>query len=80
MCIYIRQFIVIKREVFGLEPTGIIGVELGLKMLVSLFPAIALGIGIKAIYKFPINQEKYEQIKQDIEILHKEKRDNIKSN
>ena len=67
-------------DVFELEPTGIIGVELGLKMLVFLFPAIALGIGIIAIYKFPINQEKYEQIKQDIEILHKEKRDNIKSN
>jgi Na+/melibiose symporter-like transporter len=52
----------------------------GLKILVFLFPAIALGIGIISILKFPINKEKYEQIKIDIETLHKEKRNKINSN
>jgi len=66
-------------KVFSVDPTGIIGVEVGLKMLVFLFPAIALGIGILAIFKFPINQEKYEQIKVDIEALHNEKRNSINS-
>jgi GPH family glycoside/pentoside/hexuronide:cation symporter len=66
-------------KVFSEDPTGILEVGVGLKMLVFLFPAIALTIGIIAIIKFPINQEKYEQIKDDIEALHKEKRNNINS-
>jgi GPH family glycoside/pentoside/hexuronide:cation symporter len=67
-------------KVFSVDPTGILGVEVGLKILVFLFPAIALGIGIISILKFPINKEKYEQIKIDIETLHKEKRNKINSN
>jgi Na+/melibiose symporter-like transporter len=54
-------------------PTGTIEIELGLKMLIFLFPAIALGIGILAIYKFPITKEKYSEIKAKVEELHQEK-------
>jgi len=67
-------------KVFSVDPTGILGVEVGLKMLVFLFPAIALGIGIIAIYKFPINREKYDQIKRAVEELHNKKREKTRSN
>jgi GPH family glycoside/pentoside/hexuronide:cation symporter len=67
-------------DVFELEPTGIIEVELGLKMLIFLFPAIALGIGILAIYKFPITKEKYSEIKAKVEELHKEKLEKFRNN
>ena len=60
-------------KVFSVDPTGILGVEIGLKMLVFLFPAIAPGIGIIAIYKFPINHGKYNLIKKAVEELHKKK-------
>ena len=62
------------------NPTGSIEIELGLKMLVFLFPAIALGIGILAIYKFPITQEKYMEIKTKVEELHQEKLEKVKNN
>ena len=45
----------------------------GLKSLLCIFPAIALGIGILSISRFPITKENYEQIKQGIEKLHGEK-------
>ena len=62
------------------NPTGSIEIELGLKMLIFLFPAIALGIGILAIYKFPITQEKYMEIKTKVEELHQEKLEKVKNN
>lgn len=65
-------------EIFS--PVGTLETELGLRMLMFLFPAIALGIGIIAIYKFPINREKYDQIKKDVEVLHNKKRDMTHSN
>ena len=50
---------------------------LGLRALMFIFPAIALGIGILAISRFPINKEKYLQIKSDVEKLHKEKKEKL---
>ncbi|MFW9951197.1 MAG: MFS transporter, partial [Candidatus Thorarchaeota archaeon] len=60
--------------------TGTIEIELGLKMLIFLFPAIALSIGIFAIYKFPITNEKYLEIKAKVEELHKEKLEKLRNN
>jgi len=47
----------------------------GLRALMFIFPAIALGIGLLAISRFPITKEKYEQLKIEIEKLHAEKRE-----
>jgi len=47
----------------------------GLRALVFIFPAIALTIGILAMYKFPIHKQKYEEIKADIGKLHQKKRE-----
>ena len=58
-------------------PTGTIAVEFGLRSLIFIFPAIALGIGILSISKFPITKDKYEQIKRDVDNLHKEKQQKI---
>ncbi len=51
---------------------------LGLKSLICIFPAIALGIGILSISRFPITKEGYEQIKESVKKLHSEKSDKIK--
>ena len=51
----------------------------GLKSLMVIFPGVALLIGIISIKRFPITKERYDQIKQDIEILHKEKKDSIRT-
>ncbi|MFW9898887.1 MAG: MFS transporter [Candidatus Thorarchaeota archaeon] len=47
----------------------------GLRSLIVIFPAIALGIGLLVISRFPITKERYEQIKIDIEKLHTEKKE-----
>jgi GPH family glycoside/pentoside/hexuronide:cation symporter len=49
----------------------------GLRSLMFIFPAIALCIGILSMSRFPITKEKYEQIKLDVEKLHKEKIEKI---
>lgn len=49
----------------------------GLRALMCIFPAIALGIGILSMSRFPIDKEKYEQIKQDVEKLHAEKKSKV---
>lgn len=46
----------------------------GLKSLMVIFPGIALVIGIISINRFPITKNRYEQIKQEIEKLHDEKK------
>jgi GPH family glycoside/pentoside/hexuronide:cation symporter len=52
-------------------------VILGLRLIMFLFPAIAMGIGILSMRFFPITKEKYEEIKQQIEKLHAEKKTRI---
>ena len=50
---------------------------LGLRLLMFLFPTIALAIGILAAIKFPISKERYEEIKQELEKLHAQKREKL---
>jgi GPH family glycoside/pentoside/hexuronide:cation symporter len=51
----------------------------GLKLLMSIFPMIALSIGVIAISFFPITKEKYEKIKDRVNELHKEKQRKLKN-
>ncbi len=53
---------------------------LGLRILIFIFPSIALIFGILAMLRFPINKEKYEKIKQELENLHYEKRKTFSKN
>jgi GPH family glycoside/pentoside/hexuronide:cation symporter len=57
------------------EPVVTENIILGLRSLMFIFPAIALTIGLLVITRFPITKEKYEELKRDIEKLHKEKRE-----
>jgi len=61
------------------DPSGTVEIEFGLRSLIFIFPAIALGIGILSISRFPITKEKYEQIKRDVEKLHEEKQQKIET-
>jgi Na+/melibiose symporter-like transporter len=45
----------------------------GLRSLMFIFPALVLLIGVFSMMRFPINKEKYEQIKKEIELLHQNK-------
>lgn len=49
----------------------------GLRSLMFIFPAIVLTIGILSMLKFPINNERYEQIRTGIDRLHQEKKGRI---
>jgi len=46
----------------------------GLRSLMFIFPACALLIGLVAISWFPLTKQKYQEIKEEIEKLHKEKK------
>ena len=49
-------------------------VVLGLKVLIFVFPAIALLIAILAIYKYPLHGEKLKEIKEKLEEIHEQKK------
>lgn len=51
----------------------------GLRSLIFIFPAVALLIGLFAIRRFPITKEKYEIIKKEIETLHREKLQKVRT-
>jgi len=52
-------------------------VILGLRILVAIFPAIALGIAILVIYKYPLDGERLRKVKEDLQKLHEEKKSKI---
>ena len=52
-------------------------VILGLRILMAVFPAIALLIGIFVIYKYPLDGERLRKVKEDLQKLHNEKRSKI---
>ena len=39
----------------------------------GIFPIIVLGLGILSFYRFPIMKEKYSEIEEKMEEIHKEK-------
>jgi GPH family glycoside/pentoside/hexuronide:cation symporter len=50
---------------------------MGLRILMALFPIIALIIGISAIYKYPLDGEKLKKVKEDLAKIHVEKKSKI---
>ena len=46
----------------------------GLKILIFVFPAIALAIAILSLYKYPLDGEKLKQVKKQLKVLHEEKK------
>jgi len=63
------------------EYTPIVGVniKLGLKLLVFMFPAIALIISLVCLYFYPFPKSRVEEITKQLQELHKQKKDRIKS-
>jgi len=59
------------------EYTPIVGVDvvIGLRLLVFVFPAIALGIMALLLYFYPFTKEKVNDMKEKLEKLHQEKLD-----
>jgi GPH family glycoside/pentoside/hexuronide:cation symporter len=52
-------------------------VVFGLRLLMFLFPSIAMALGIVFMSFFPITKDKYEEIKLKIEQMHAEKKGKI---
>jgi len=49
----------------------------GLRSLMFIFPAIALGIAILSIYKYPLDGEKLSQLKRELQIIHDKKKSSL---
>ncbi|MFX0187192.1 MAG: MFS transporter [Candidatus Hodarchaeota archaeon] len=52
-------------------------VILGLRILMAVFPSIALLIAILVIYKYPLDGERLRKVKEDLQKLHEEKKSKI---
>ncbi|MFW9900798.1 MAG: MFS transporter [Candidatus Thorarchaeota archaeon] len=68
-------FIIADWEVFTLPVSS--AVEMGLRTLMFVYPAVALIIAILAIYKYPLDGEKLIQVKEKVRKLHEEKKSKI---
>jgi len=49
-------------------------VAFGLRVLIFVFPAIALVIAILAVYKYPLHGEKLKEVKEKLEEIHDQKK------
>ena len=49
----------------------------GLRALMFIFPAIALLIGLIVIYKYPLDGERLEKVREELQKLHDEKKSRI---
>lgn len=62
------------------EPDTITSSQIiGLRMLGSLFPAIALFIVIFAMYKYPLHGERLKSIQEKVKKIHSDKKNKVKS-
>jgi len=67
-------FIIADWEVFGtITPE----VQLGLRILMFVYPAVALVIAILSIYKYPLHGDKLRQVKEEVQKLHEIKKSKI---
>ncbi|TFG23835.1 MAG: MFS transporter [Promethearchaeota archaeon] len=79
IAIYITISIVFSNVGWAIfEPKAGADTILGLRYLIAVFPAILLFIGIIFMTRFPITQERYEQIKKELGKLHQEKKNKIR--
>ena len=51
--------------------------QMTLRVLMFVFPAVALAIAILSIYKYPLHGEKLKQVKEDLAKLHEEKKSKV---
>ncbi len=68
-------FIIADWEVFTLPVSS--AVEMGLRTLMFVFPAVALVIAILAVYKYPLDGEKLIKVREEVQRLHEEKKSKI---
>lgn len=68
------MFIIADWEVFGSITTE---VQLGLRILMFGYPAVALIIGILSIYKYPLHGERLKQVKEKLKEIHEQKKSKI---
>jgi len=61
------------------EPNPGADVILGLRLLVVLFPGIALGLSLICLYLYPYPKERVLDIKKELVILHEKKLDRVKT-
>jgi len=59
------------------QPAPGVDIKLGLKLLVFLFPAIALGLNLICLKFYPFSKSKVEEIKQQITELHNQKKEKV---
>ncbi len=56
------------------DPASVTDLTLiGIRILMCIFPSVAIGLALILFRKFPINKEKYAEIKEKLEELHSEK-------
>ena len=68
------MFIIADWEVFGsITPE----VQLGLRILMFGYPAVALIIAILSIYKYPLYGERLKQVKEKLKEIHEQKKSKI---
>ncbi|MFX1326042.1 MAG: MFS transporter [Promethearchaeota archaeon] len=51
--------------------------QMTLRILMFVFPAVALAIAILSIYKYPLHGEKLKQVKEDLAKIHEEKKSKV---
>jgi Na+/melibiose symporter-like transporter len=68
------MFIIADWEVIGTITPEII---LSLRILMFVYPAVALLIAILSIYKYPLDGEKLKQVKEELQKIHEEKKSRI---
>ena len=67
-------------ELAVFDPSQMTGVNLlSLRSLMIIYPAIALGIGILSMTRFPINKARYDEIKSELMTLHEKKKEQVES-
>ncbi|MBY8985681.1 MAG: MFS transporter [Candidatus Lokiarchaeota archaeon] len=66
------MFIIADWEVFTLPAS--IEVQMGLRILMFVYPAVALIIAILSIYKYPLHGKRLEEVKEKLKDLHAQKK------
>ncbi|MFX1501545.1 MAG: MFS transporter [Promethearchaeota archaeon] len=68
-------FIIADWEVFTYPVSS--AVQMGLRTLMFVYPAVALIIAILSIYKYPLDGEKLIKVREELQKLHEEKKSKI---
>lgn len=68
-------FIIADWDVFVLPVSS--EVQMGLRTLMFVYPAVALVIAILAVYKYPLDGEKLIKVQEEVQRLHEEKKSKI---